>query len=531
MCITTLINVVTGFLESGKTMFIQNLLSSSVFDDWQKTVLLLCEQGMEEYDEELLCKKNVVLIPIHTLSQLKRRFFEQIIEQHAPTRILIEYNGTWKIGDLLKIPLPRRCRFHQIIGLVDASTFEVYMANMAPLMAEQLSNCNTILINRYSEISPQQERTLARSLKNLNRRAQQQYYRQLIHKPLVRRLFDDAETGRLGSIMKAMLVLMPLWFFVLLLKLIARTAPTDTVVFFQSVNTIFISILLQALPFILLGIFISSVLQVFVPDDVLIRLFRRRPALCYPLAIALGICFPVCDCAMVPVASRLVRKGVPLSCAVTFLLAAPAVNPVVIFSTIYAFPGRADIVLLRIGTGVLVALAAGLLISRTSLQKSPPVNKTLIDSACASGYIGDISSTGFAGKIQALLRHTGQEFFNMTRYVVAGALISSILQVAIPKTALASFAGNPFLAVLAMLAAAFLMSVCATSNAFIGRSFSFVFPMGAALAFMVMGPMLDLKNLLMLSAGFQKRFILLLVGILLAVACTVFPLLVIGGWL
>jgi uncharacterized membrane protein YraQ (UPF0718 family) len=290
----------------------------------------------------------------------------------------------------------------------------------------------------------------------------------------------------------------------------------------QALNTVFISILIQALPFILIGVLISSLLQFFISDEKLVTMFTKLKWIGFPLAIILGVFFPVCDCAMAPITARLVRKGVPLHYVITFMLAAPVVNPIVITSTAYAFPNNYKIVLLRVFIGITIAVIAGVLIKFGETTKDYAINQTNVDTACASGYLGDISNEGTLGKIETLFKHASLEFFNVSKYVVIGALITSVIQTFISKDALNIIGSNPILALLVMLLAASLMSVCSTSNAFIARSFSYSFPLYSVLCFVVMGPMLDLKNILMLSSGFKKKFLAELVFMLLAIAVFVF---------
>src|SRR5690606_11971453 len=126
-------------------------------------------------------------------------------------------------------------------------------------------------------------------------------------------------------------------------------------------NTIFISILMESFPFLILGVFISSIIQVFITRDMVVKYFPQNKIISFLFAIVGGIFFPVCDCAIVPVVSRLVKKGVPLYVAVTFMLSAPIVNPIVIISTYYAFPNQPQIMIFRIIIGIIVAIISGVL--------------------------------------------------------------------------------------------------------------------------------------------------------------------------
>lgn len=517
----TQITVVAGFLEAGKTTFISRLLSDKDYSDGRSTVLVLCEQGMEEYDAALLKRLHITVMEVETQEGLNERFFEEIDEKYYPDRILIEYNGTWKLGDLLKLRLPRGVSISSILCIADASTFAMYMGNMSGLLSEQLANCDAVLLNRYGDLDKEYLHAVRYSLKNLNRSARIVFYKRFPPAKTLRAVLE--EQTPLHRVARAASLIMPLVLLYLVLRLMQNPDLGPQFAVVQTFMTVFLSILIQAVPFLLIGVFVSSILQVFIPDAYLADLFSRCTWLGFPVAIGLGICFPVCDCAMAPIAARLIRKGAPLQYVVTFLLAAPAVNPIVIASTYYAFPNQPRILLLRILFGVAIAVVAGLALGYM-FKGVVPVQKTFLETACASGYIGDLSNAGTRGKLEAVLRHAGMEFFNIGRFVVAGAFISSVFQMAIPKSALDSMARNPLLPLLAMLAAAFLMSVCSTSNAFIGRSFSYSFPMNTVLAFMVMGPMLDIKNLLMLSGGFRRKFVGVMVVLLVTIGLFVFSL-------
>ena len=128
----------------------------------------------------------------------------------------------------------------------------------------------------------------------------------------------------------------------------------------QNWSTIFVAICVQALPFLVLGVTVSGAIAAFVPPALLARLLPRQPVLAVPVAAAAGIALPGCECGSVPIAGRLVARGVPASAAVTFLLAAPAVNPVVLASTAVAFPGQPEVVLARFVASMLAAITVGL---------------------------------------------------------------------------------------------------------------------------------------------------------------------------
>ena len=498
------ISIIGGFLESGKTTFIQNLLLSRNGTYNKKTVLICCEQGFEEYRESILKRSNTILINVDDIHMLDRSFISSVIEEHDPVRILIEYNGTWPIGEFLSIRLPSGCRINNIFFIADASTFALYMNNMKSIMTEQISNSDIVILNRDKSLDLAGKTNIKRTIKAINRQAQIVYPQ----KNFKIRSNNKDIRGFL------VVLLMPvLYLFFISVK---NTGTTF--------RTTFLSILIEALPFLLIGILTSSFLQIFISDEKIVRVFRRFKWAGFPAAIIMGILFPICDCAMAPICSRLAGKGVPLYYVFTFLLSAPAVNPVVITSTYYAFPNKPEVVLMRVGLGIAVALSVGLFVKFAGVSKEYAVNDTIMDTPCAGGYLGDFSQEGFAGKLGMLIRHAGMEFFNVGSYIVVGAFITSGLQTFISGEMLSMGGISHFVELLVMLGAAVFMSVCSTSNAFIARGFSYSFPMYSVVCYMVMGPILDLKNILMLSAGFKKRFLVELFSILIVIAVFLFSI-------
>lgn len=301
----------------------------------------------------------------------------------------------------------------------------------------------------------------------------------------------------------------------------------------QVFNTIFISILMQAFPFMLIGIFVSSAMAVFAPDQFVVRIFPSRFGLGFVTAMFAGLLFPVCECAIVPVTTRLVKKGVALPIAITFMLSAPIINPIVIVSTLYAFPGQPRVALFRVVFGLVIALVVGLMLfllgidndALTSMQEScgcgchnhshdhcggcaAPTTDT------ARGEAEKQTARAVRQKLRAMFIQAGEEFFSVGRYLVLGALFTSLIQILIPRAWFAGLNEKNGLPLLIMMAVAFIFSACSTSDAFIAKSFAGRFSIGAIMGFLVFGPVMDVKNILMLLAGFKKSFVATLVFII-----------------
>lgn len=276
-------------------------------------------------------------------------------------------------------------------------------------------------------------------------------------------------------------------------------------------STIVTSILMQAFPFMLIGVLISSALHVFVPDGWLVKIFPTKYGLGFITAMFAGVFFPVCECAIVPVMTRLVKKGVSPAIAITFMLSAPIINPIVIISTLYAFPGQPEVTMYRVCFGLGIALLVGLVLMITGGSKAaillPQNSADDVCDCCCGHHDADLPVKMF-DKLKALFLHAGEEFFSVGKYLVIGAALTSLVRVLTPNDAFKSLGAQNALSLLLMMTAAFLFSACSTSDAFIARSFMNQISMGAIMGFLVFGPMMDVKNILMLFASFKTGFVL-----------------------
>jgi uncharacterized protein len=245
------------------------------------------------------------------------------------------------------------------------------------------------------------------------------------------------------------------------------------------------SLLVEALPFVLLGALTSAAIEVFVPSSAFARIARLPRPLQLPAAAVAGVAFPVCECGSVPVARRLVSKGLAPSAAVTFMLAAPILNPVVVASTFVAYRGRDSLwtmVLGRMGLGFLVAVSVGLVVGTVrgeDLLRPRPGDD-------------DHDADEEEPRWSRFFGHLAGDFVFMGRFLVMGAAIAAAVQTFVPQSVIGRVAGTPVLDLVAMMALAFLLSLCSESDAFVAASFVQFGP-AAQLAFLVFGPMVDMK--------------------------------------
>ena len=146
--------LITGFLDSGKTTLLTDTLNMDYFNDGQRTVLLRCEDGEEEYDQQQLSHRNCRLIPIEDQEQLNTAFLQEVDRRYQPERVLVEYNGMWPMDLLRELKLPREWGLYQAIHVIDGATFEMYLNNMQSMVIDQVTEADMVLFNRCTPDMP-----------------------------------------------------------------------------------------------------------------------------------------------------------------------------------------------------------------------------------------------------------------------------------------------------------------------------------------------------------------------------------------
>jgi uncharacterized membrane protein YraQ (UPF0718 family) len=281
-----------------------------------------------------------------------------------------------------------------------------------------------------------------------------------------------------------------------------------------TVNTIFLSIVLEAIPFILLGVFISALIQTFVSEETIQKMIPKNPIVSVLPAALLGALFPVCECAIVPVVRRLIKKGMPLHIGIVFLVGAPILNPVVFASTYYAFQSQKEIVYARMGLAFIISMVIGfciyLLYKNTNQLKWS--KEELIGTHKETTPIQ-------MSKWKLTLYHASDEFFDTGKYLLIGAFVASLFQTFLDRGVLVNLGSNELISPLVMMGFAYILSLCSEADAFVAASFGKTFTAGSLLAFLVYGPMLDLKNTIMLFAYFRAKFV---IGLILVITGVVF---------
>ena len=277
---------------------------------------------------------------------------------------------------------------------------------------------------------------------------------------------------------------------------------------------IFTSIILEATPFLILGVLLSSLIQEFVSEDTLRKIIPKNAFLGSIVGVLMGFFIPTCDCAVIPVTRRLIKKNVPLNVCISFMLASPIVNPVSILSTVYAFQNTMpEMILYRIGFGILISFIVGILISFISKKTEIIDNKKINDDLCSCGGVHQKNDNHFWN----IIWNSKEEFLGIMKYLIIGSLITTIVQFIINKTGLNLAVSNNIIQIIVMMIFAYIISLCSTADAFIARSFINQVSNSSILAFLILGPMIDLKNTLVLCDNFKKKFVFQLLLLLMVV--------------
>ena len=317
--------------------------------------------------------------------------------------------------------------------------------------------------------------------------------------------------------------------------------------------TLFLSLLVEAMPFLLLGVLFSGLLLLFVDERQLIAKLPKNPLLGALVGSMVGFLFPVCECGNVPVARRLLMQGVPAPVAIGFLLAAPTINPIVIWATWIAFRDQPEIVVLRVVFSLAIAIIVGWVFSAQAdlrpllqpaiaarlkplptkpetkqwlAQREEPTPELLrsgtfllaqpgqtvrMDATVLQATLAATSPTKpLSDRLRLLLENTVQELRELGAVLVLGSAIAAVIQVAVPREVILGLGAGPITSIVAMMLLAGLVSICSTVDSFFALSFASTFTSGSLLAFLVFGPMMDLKGIGLMLSIFKPRAVIYL---------------------
>lgn len=288
----------------------------------------------------------------------------------------------------------------------------------------------------------------------------------------------------------------------------------------------FISIIWEAFPFVVLGAVVAGILEEVVPQQAIAKLIPKNKFFAVAAGGLLGLIFPMCECGIVPVMRRLLRKGLPLGTCVAYMLAGPIINLVVISSTVVAFQPHGigmEMVGLRVGLGFIVAVSTAMIIQKqyatygnkllTPLSAPPSSNNEAVDAKEEGRQVHPSQdrageSKPFFQRIANISETALHDFLDIMVFLTLGACMAALVKGQFSTATVESFSqAYPVFTILAMMLTAIVMCLCSEADAFVAASFTTLHP-SAKIAFLVLGPMFDFKLLLMFTRVFRKRVII-----------------------
>jgi uncharacterized membrane protein YraQ (UPF0718 family) len=296
---------------------------------------------------------------------------------------------------------------------------------------------------------------------------------------------------------------------------------------YEELISTFASIIYEAMPFVVLGVVIAGLLEEFVPQQALARVIPRSRPLAIALGGVLGMVFPMCECGIIVVMKRLLRKGLPLSVCISYVLAGPIINVVVMGSTYvafdkvndYIFGGPLNVVLLRVGLGYVVAIVTALIVEWQESRVGtfgllrPSVTRGLKTATAADEEDAAKGPRTWGERINNITQTALNDFIDIMAFLVLGALLAAGGRYLLTETRLDQvLQENVVLAILLMMAIAILFCLCSEADAFVAANFDPIWPPASKLAFLVLGPMLDIKLYLMYTSVFRTRLIFTIIG-------------------
>ena len=276
---------------------------------------------------------------------------------------------------------------------------------------------------------------------------------------------------------------------------------------------IFLGLIMGATPFVVVGVTISAIIAKYVDPNWVLRFKSENRLISHIQSMFIGLFLPVCECGNVPLAKRLSLIGFRPSEVITFMLAAPIFNPIVLITTLVAFNLDSNVAVIRVLGGGLIALIIGLIFSLHPNQgellnegnnstNSLQPKKEFSFSSNLSTTKKEIVDIGHDG---SFVDNWRDEFFNVFKMLIIGCFLAASFQMLIPRSIFSNFAGSPTLSIIALMALAFVISICSSIDAFFVLAFVGTFNLGSILAFLIFGPMIDIKSLMMLRSIFKKR--------------------------
>lgn len=483
--------IVTGLLGTGKSTLINQELRER--KKLGSTEIITFELGNIVHIKEPLTIEpdDIEISPAHVILQI-----ENHIVKTRPKEIWIEWNGMFPFQQLESIffsqNLKELCHIERVIYTAKENTIRSMIQALGPRILSQIYSADYIIL--YPTDSTQIH-SITQLLHAYNTECT------ILVSPSPQDIHNRLSRPKWPWILYGIVAILTLY---LLLVTVFRHNISYSI---HQVLAITSGIILEGMPFLLLGTVISTIITLFIPDRWLLRYMKEDSLKSYGIALGSGLCLPVCDCATIPMFNALLQRGIPQHLGLLFMLASPIMNPIALLATYYAFPEEPKIILARIIGGILIALIVALTFKWFPHKLKETQNK--LPQPRDYEYTLPIPERD---KKKIFLLHVEKEFSQLLLYFGAAAFTLALFQVWIKPVFFAtSFNVATPIANALLLILAFIFSLCSTSDAIIGRTLSGLFPISAVLGFLWLGPMIDIKNVYILRQYMSLTFILRLV--------------------
>lgn len=504
------VDIILGFLGSGKTSLINSFLANREAEG-EKVVVIQYEKGKTSINED----KNTIVINKDINERLKDSSLKEIVSSYLPDRIIIEYNGMTDVSNLMEdintSYFNKVFAINRVFTIVDSCKSEIYIRNLTSFFLSHMTYSTCVIINNCSLSDKNSVENIINFIKGNECHPKILKYKDFneVNKKIKDRklcLNSNDEKVSFDGILNVLLIIALILFSLTLAIYINFTGRTqEAATLFSSFKLNFVSIVLEAFPFISIGSFISALIQICIPDELIYKAFKGNRVVSSFIASMLGLFFPICDCGTIPLALGFLSKGIPLNAVIAFMLSAPIMNPISILSTYYAFQDNIRIVVLRVALGIFISVICSLILGRHDKDKI--VNKFAGNCNCDLCN-GTYKNASPIKKLEGILKGTADEFFKVSKFLIVAAVFTSLLQLLNSNNMLKSIPNNNLCYLLFMMIIAFMLSVCSTSDAFIAKGFMNIMPLNSILGFLILGPMIDIKNTIMFTAYFKKSFVL-----------------------
>lgn len=493
------IYVVCGFLGAGKSTLIneqlrlrQKMASTAVFAfEEGATALqnLIISFSINEIDCTNIDEVNCITIPERIANY---------IEQHHPKEIWIEWNGTLPFPQLESILynplLSENCRIERVIFVATDYHLNTLLPGMGDILRSQLYSADVVVRNQQP--FPNNPNNASNNPNDVEHNISYNTDSCHFQTPTAKELHHILSKPRLPWTVYSIIAVLTA--YILLATICRHDIPYE----YHQVLAVTLGLILEGIPFLLLGTIVTTAIRLFMPERWILHHLQGNSCKSYALAMGSGLALPVCDCATIPMFKALLDKGVPQHIALLFMLTSPIMNPIAILATYYAFPNDESIVLWRIVLGLLVSL----IVSLTFKFRPFTFTKNHNNSVNENNYIYN-SVALVSTKKRLVLFHTEREFLQLLSYFSIAAFVIAMFQVWLKPLILTQNWALPIWADnILLLGFAFIFSLCSTSDAIIGRSLTNLFPLSSVLGFLILGPMMDIKNAYILNQYIGPAF-------------------------